>query len=1084
MQEKSSSPIFNVQTVVLLVAIAANAFWFPGISLKSSRPSEGNVASVAVIGRQDADARLWQDPFEAISNHRKKEELRKVPEHHSHSFKALLSDIQASIAESNKLCVMPVFVTSSPYAEGKEWRIRTRYAILSALATANYIPQDNEHIGYCRVDWPTAESIRGYQTGQAIPALDLYEHSELNLTIPFEWFDWTAVASSHPPSCKSNPDAVLVLWLRDEDFLDFPLCRMSQLFALMRTLPNAERNMDIKMIGPYSTTLLGKIYENALELKDKPLEVTLNQEKLDSESIDSEPASIRLSMKNTFTNFTMLSCSSTAADKYIVNRNYQPKLKRNFVPREQISSALRDLGINFLGCILTDDTLADELAEELSLRGLDNKMEQKIVLISEWDTHYGRALPASMTESLTRKFPNTKVVRMSYLRGVDGQMSADVAGSVPVPQEGTKKESKTKSNIAKPEGNSQLDYIPRLVERLKEFNFTSRNQNKGQLFAIGILGSDVYDKLLLLQSLRPNFRDVIFFTTDLDARLWHPNELKWSRNLLVSSSYGLEVAPMYQDDIPPFRDSYQTAHYMGCLGALGRVPAHDFTLLGPSIFEVSHLGAKDLSLNTNSISIAFKPPRKVMSDYLAVWGWVGFVLLLGCFLLYRHSKYFREFIDELSQAFGRLSGYQSDSEVLFWLKLNRLGMIAILLFGVLLFSGIVYDHFRIGGKPFYLLGGVSLWPTEILRYVGIVIGILLLIKARKYLLLNKEDFKARYALPTPFTDTTAANSWYSRETFKKIPSAWWKKALTFRIFVSVSNWVPSKFKSTRGVSKINANALWLQYNWYGRFRHRILRAGLDAMVYFILAFALIKVFGTPVIPFRGPISSIADSLLLYSFIGTQLFVTFYVVDAVKLCQKFIENLTNYSLHWGEETYQAFEKKYGLNRAYLDELINITIIGERSDAVSKLVIFPFVLLFVGIIARASVFDRWDWPASLIFIYLCTGGYAAFSAFVLRKSAEEAREKALRQLRCKLIQVLGGEQHEQDYSDRKLSFDASDVGIRPFLTGIPGQLRQIQVELESYAVGAFAPLSRNPLIHALIMPFGGAGLLAILEYFVTQ
>ena len=37
-----------------------------------------------------------------------------------------------------------------------------------------------------------------------------------------------------------------------------------------------------------------------------------------------------------------------------------------------------------------------------------------------------------------------------------------------------------------------------------------------------MLGSDVYDKLLILQALRPAFPRAVFFTTDLNARLAYP----------------------------------------------------------------------------------------------------------------------------------------------------------------------------------------------------------------------------------------------------------------------------------------------------------------------------------------------------------------------------------------------------------------------------------------------------------------------------------------------------------------------------------------------------------------------------------
>ena len=70
----------------------------------------------------------------------------------------------------------------------------------------------------------------------------------------------------------------------------------------------------------------------------------------------------------------------------------------------------------------------------------------------------------------------------------------------------------------RPEGRGQLDYVLRLAAALKE----EEAKNGEEFRAIGVLGSDVYDKLLILQALRPTFPRAIFFTTDLNARLGLP----------------------------------------------------------------------------------------------------------------------------------------------------------------------------------------------------------------------------------------------------------------------------------------------------------------------------------------------------------------------------------------------------------------------------------------------------------------------------------------------------------------------------------------------------------------------------------
>src|SRR4029434_1974400 len=79
--------------------------------------------------------------------------------------------------------------------------------------------------------------------------------------------------------------------------------------------------------------------------------------------------------------------------------------------------------------------------------------------------------------------------------------------------------------------------------------------------AIAVVGNDYYDKLLVLQALRPVFPEAIFFTTDLYAAMLHPTDNRATRNVIVGSGFGLALHPLLQGGTPPFRDSYQTAAY-------------------------------------------------------------------------------------------------------------------------------------------------------------------------------------------------------------------------------------------------------------------------------------------------------------------------------------------------------------------------------------------------------------------------------------------------------------------------------------------------------------------------------------------
>src|SRR4029077_16329244 len=109
--------------------------------------------------------------------------------------------------------------------------------------------------------------------------------------------------------------------------------------------------------------------------------------------------------------------------------------------------------------------------------------------------------------------------------------------------------------------------------------------------AVGVLGTDPYDKLLVMQALHPGLPEAIFFTTDPDALYLHPTEVKRGRkNLVVASAFGLELNDHWQGSIMPFRDTYQTGTFLSTLLAVGAKPADSEELArsfkAPRIYEI------------------------------------------------------------------------------------------------------------------------------------------------------------------------------------------------------------------------------------------------------------------------------------------------------------------------------------------------------------------------------------------------------------------------------------------------------------------------------------------------------------------
>jgi hypothetical protein len=151
----------------------------------------------------------------------------------------------------------------------------------------------------------------------------------------------------------------------------------------------------------------------------------------------------------------------------------------------------------------------------------------------------------------------------------------------------------------------------------------------GRLKAVGLLGSDVYDKLELLKALRPGLPEAVFFTNNLDARLGHPDEWSETHNLIVVSARGLSlendqnVPSPESHEVPPFRDSAQTALFEATLEAMGYMPPIPKS---PLIFEIGRNGPKRLGIADDSGEL-FRYLLRLggfitFASLLVAWAWL------------------------------------------------------------------------------------------------------------------------------------------------------------------------------------------------------------------------------------------------------------------------------------------------------------------------------------------------------------------------------------------------------------------------------------------------------------------------------
>jgi hypothetical protein len=57
------------------------------------------------------------------------------------------------------MLLLPVMIAGGPYSEDHESRVRSRFAIVSALGQLDYVPEDAEHLGTLEIPWPTTQQV-------------------------------------------------------------------------------------------------------------------------------------------------------------------------------------------------------------------------------------------------------------------------------------------------------------------------------------------------------------------------------------------------------------------------------------------------------------------------------------------------------------------------------------------------------------------------------------------------------------------------------------------------------------------------------------------------------------------------------------------------------------------------------------------------------------------------------------------------------------------------------------------------------------------------------------------------------------
>ena len=1037
--------------MVLLVAMVS-AIFVVQPPLTSSRPDSLDVGHDPHTGIEDVPARLWQDPLAVVRRHADVEK-----EHDRDNHKELIKSSADEV-----LTIMLVMVNGGPYVENAERRMRSRYAVLSGLQIAGYFPTSADHVGYVEV--PIIDEDVAYNTDPAVNTeVATIDEDTAHVAVPFEWFETNGL-NTNPAAIASKK--VLLLWLNDNHFSERPLKKIAQVIRELGRKPNHDR---IRILGPAGSTTLRSMLREGIYARK---ELVLRGAKV-------------------------YSPNATAVEELFAREILlEIQLYSNILNRENIVWwALKKWEIDFLRVGNTDIHLTLSLIEELEKRGFDVlQEEQKIAIITEWDTFYGRALPIAFRAALSIRQEELnegvsieyhrrsnevlhdhlekvldedrtgRLHRFTYMQGIDGKTVNETGGQA-VEDQSTIDGDQANGGQAimeRPENRSQFDYIRRLADRIEALNTHSLFGND-TLKAIGVLGSDVYDKILLMDALRSRFPDTIFFTTDLDARFLHPAHLRSTRNLVVASSFGLSLHDDMQRDIPPFRDTYQTATFLSTLLALDepRVveafrgePSEQCKLnneqckldqlLTPRLFEVGWRGAVDLSAAAISNDQTHLHPSRRGLENLKFRAGVALVtILLFLYVAYRLIDGVRI---KMAQCIHAICRHPFVGLITVVAPILVLVSVAWFLQSAIDFSD----------EPFSMFDGVSIWPTLMLRIVTIVACLIFLNRAWVRLRENQTRLSSEFfglELPKRGKTATKPGDWISKlmDSFRK----WFRVGLIDRVNDYFEHWANKKFEVKNNVIVIEK---WQKYLELGSSVNRHGRFLTSTVAFLLLGIAMGIIFGMPHVPYRGPVSRVAEIVTLLLTLSALTYLTFFVVDATLLCRRFIEILTGRNPIWPKATIKNFGKEGAISEDLLKYWLIVKLIATRTSVVSQLIYYPFIGLLLLITSRINYFDSWTWPFPLVAIYSAIFTYSLYCALTLSKAARRAKNIALGRFKEELLLVK--EEHESGRHRAK----------------------QINLEIEKVegiSEGAFLPFSKHPVVGAIIGPVGAIVALVILQ-----
>jgi hypothetical protein len=958
----------------------------PRAPLETLRP-EGDDVRTPGEGATAVRSRLWDDPLAAP--YAAFAEGRKAKDGDPRA-NAALAEVREALARAAAeapvegrpaALVLPVFVGGGPYPEDQEGRMRTRYAVELALSAAGYAPEDPQHLAYFVWRGGGGAATAAYDVVKpweqtAAPAAS----APTEAVVPFEWFAREGRGAAPPGA----PRRVLVQWIDEVYFRERPLTTLA---AVQKDLlgdaikggvwPDSLR---FAVVGPTTSSTLIRMVGEAL----------------------APGARARLGVPAGKTG-PVLCPSATAPDAEIAAAFDRTPAK--------LFEDLAQAGVLLDRVIAPDDLPARLLLKELALRRAAPDERRRMAIVGEWDSAYGRAWAATLRREILAASPAVDpervVTLVPFLKGVDGRVRG----------------AKVATAAAEPHGRAQTDYLRRLESALAETDARLRAEPGGPFVAsVGVFGADVYDKLVVLRALHRAVPKAVFFTSDLDARLWAPGETEFTRNLVVASQFGLEPA---DEGAPatwaPFRDHYQTATFRAVAAALDPAASRSYAREKQGrLFEIGRDGPVELrsSATPNAPGVA-----RALVNYGTVAA-VAFILL--CLMA----------VPPLGAALAKVGrrGTDSGRGEVGDVRRNRLGSAAAYAWAAAaatLAAVAWWDARRPDGEPFSLTDGVSAWPATLFGVVAGGLALWCLARGATALRRDARDCEAEFG----FASDAAGKSGRPRGVLARIKAA----------FAAPAPESP------------DVEGHWRAYRRGSGLERRGVRVACMTAAYLTATMAMIGAQGWNTEPARGDVARTAYFVGQGIGIGCFVLLVAAVFDATGRSSRFLRALAPEGAAGAWPRFPARARADDDATAVREAELRIAFVARHSGAVGDLAYAPFFVLLLLVASRTRFAENWEWTPAIV---ACAGTHLLFlwiCGVHLRLTAAGVRHRTIAALRARLPSRTAPEGE--------------------FARAAP--LRDAIKRIEDQSGGAFRPWHQDPVFGAILIPFGGTGALGLAE-----